>query len=78
MDWLKALAFARRIAAEIAEGRLEASAVKTMTDEELATFDTEAYQALVEAQAENERLANETPSPSPAPQPNGEDAQIKE
>lgn len=61
MDILKALALVRRIAEAIAEGRIEASAVKTMTDEQLAEFDKEAYQALTEAQAENERLANETP-----------------
>jgi hypothetical protein len=76
MDWLKALAFARRIAAEIAEGRLEASAVKDMTDEQLAEFDTAAYQALVDAQAENERLAGE--APIPPPEVNGEDVSIKE
>lgn len=61
MDWLKAFAFARRIAEAIAEGRVEAAAVKNMTDDELAEFDTEAYQALVDVQAENERLAAETP-----------------
>lgn len=58
MDWLKAFEFARRIAEAIADGRLEAKAVKTMTDDELAEFDTEAYQALKDAQAENERLAS--------------------
>lgn len=65
MDWLKTFAFARRIAEAIAEGRLEAPAVKNMTDEQLAEFDSEAFTALQEAQAENERLASETP---PEPQ----------
>lgn len=74
MDILKALALVRRMAEAIAEGRLEAAAVKDMTDDQLATFDTEAYQALMDAQAENERRANETP----APQPSGEDASIRE
>ena len=49
---------ARRIAEAIAEGRLEAAAVKDLTDEQLAEFDTAAYQALKDAQAANERLAN--------------------
>ena len=49
---------ARRIAEAIAEGRLEAAAVKGLTDEQLAEFDTAAYQALKDAQAANERLAN--------------------
>ena len=55
-DINKIFAFARRIAEAIAEGRVEAAAVKDMTDEELAEFDTEAYQALRDAQAENEEL----------------------
>ena len=49
---------ARRIAEAIAEGRLEAAAVKDLTDEQLAEFDTAAYQALKDAQEANERLAN--------------------
>jgi hypothetical protein len=57
MDWLKAFEFARRIAEAIADGRVEASAIKDMTDEQLAEFDTEAYQALVDAQQRNEDLA---------------------
>lgn len=67
MDILQALALVRRLAEAIADGRIEAGAVKDMTDEDLATFDTEAYQALVDAQAENESLAGD-----------GGDAQIKE
>lgn len=62
MDILKTLAFARRIAEAIAEGRIEASTVKNMTDEQLVEFDTEAYQALKDAQAENERLAGSPPA----------------
>lgn len=54
---MKMLAFGRRIAEAIAEGRVEAKAVKDMTDEQLAEFDTSAYQALVNAQADNEQLA---------------------
>lgn len=65
MDWLKAIAFARAIAEAIADGRIEAAEVKNMTDEQLATFDTEAYQGLVAAQAENEELAETVPSEEP-------------
>ena len=57
-ELLNIFSLARRIAEAIAEGRLEAAAVKDMTDEQLAEFDTEAYQALVDAQNENERMAN--------------------
>lgn len=49
---------ARRIAEAIAEGRLEAEAVKDLTDEQLAEYDTAAYQALKDAQKANEDLAN--------------------
>ena len=55
----KIFAFGRRIAEAIADGRLEASRVEDMTDEQLAEFDSEVYQALLDAQAENEALANE-------------------
>lgn len=58
-DLDKVFSFARRIAEAIAEGRAEASAVATMTDDELAEFDTEAYQALLDAQARNEDLAGD-------------------
>lgn len=57
-DLIKIFNLARRVAEAIADGRLEASAVKDMSDEQLAEYDTEAYQALKDAQAENERLAN--------------------
>lgn len=57
MDWIKAIAFARRVAEAIADGRIQAAAVKDMTDEQLAEFDAEAFQALNDAQARNERLA---------------------
>lgn len=60
-DLSKMFAFARRIASEIAEGRVEASAIKDMTDEQLAEFDTEMFQALKDAQDRNEALANEEP-----------------
>jgi hypothetical protein len=56
MDITQALSLARRIAEAIAEGRVEAAKVATMTDEELATYDTAAYQALLDAQAANEKL----------------------
>jgi len=56
MDLLKVFAFARRIAEAIADGRVDASAIKDMSDEQLAEFDTEAYQALTEAQAKNEQI----------------------
>lgn len=61
LDLLKIFSLARRVAEAISDGRLEAAAVKDMTDEQLAEFDTEAYQALKDAQAENERLASEVP-----------------
>lgn len=58
-DVLKALALVRRYAEAIADGQLEARAVASMTDEELATFDTEAYAALQAKQAEAEALVQE-------------------
>lgn len=60
-QWLKMLAFGRRIAEEIAEGRVEASAIKDMTDEQLSEFDAEVFQGLQDALAENKRLASEPP-----------------
>lgn len=62
MDIINALALARRLMEAVAEGRLEASKVKDMTDDELAAYDTLAYQALLGAQAENERLVGEDPA----------------
>lgn len=56
-DLIQVFAFARRIAEAIAEGRLEASAVPQMTDEQLAEYDAEVYQGLVAAQERNEDLA---------------------
>lgn len=57
MEIVKVLAFARRLLEAVADGRLELSKIKGITDEELVTYDAAAYQALVDAQAENERLA---------------------
>lgn len=57
-DWLNAFKLARIIAVEIAEGRQEASAVKDMTDEELANFIPEAYEAMKSAQQANEDRLN--------------------
>lgn len=57
MDWLRAIAFARRLIEEVAEGRLELVDIKNMTDEELAAFDGEAFQGLQDAQNRNEQLA---------------------
>lgn len=56
MPQLNPFGLARKIAEAIAEGRLEAKNVPDMTDEKLAEFDKEAYQDLLDAQAENERL----------------------
>ena len=55
-DINKIFSLARRIAEAIAEGRIEASAIKDMTDDQLAEFDTEAYQTLLDAQKHNEEL----------------------
>lgn len=55
-DITKIFALARRVAEAIAEGRVEASAIKDMTDEQLAEYDTEVYAALLEAQQRNEAL----------------------
>lgn len=64
MDITQSLALARRLVEAVAEGRLEAAKVKDMTDDELAAYDTLAYQALVDAQTANDRLAGEPESPS--------------
>lgn len=55
-DIIKSLALARRLLEAAAEGRLDLNGVKDMSDEELATYDTEAYKELTDAIAENDRL----------------------
>lgn len=55
-DVLDILAIVRRYAEAIADGRLNAKRIATMTDDELAEFDTEIYSLLVAKQEEAERL----------------------
>lgn len=43
----------------IAEGRLEASKIKTMSDEELATYDDELVELIAQKQKESELLGHE-------------------
>jgi hypothetical protein len=53
------LAIIRRYAEAFADGRIDAKAVPSMTDDQLAEFDTQIYTRLLEAQAEAEQLAAE-------------------
>ena len=57
MDVNNILAIVRRIAEAIAEGRIEASAIKTMSDDELAAYDDELNGILKKKQQEAEALA---------------------
>lgn len=57
MDLNEVLAIIRRYAEAFAEGRIEAKAVKTMSDEELAAFDAALTEQLAAKQREADILA---------------------
>lgn len=61
VDILAVLRLARRIALAIADGRVDANAVESMTDEDLAAFDETAAAALEAKQKEAEDLAAAEP-----------------
>lgn len=63
-DVFRGFELVRRIAEAIADGRVEAAQVSTMTDEQLAEFDTEVYQRYLEVQKEREALLNDV-EPTP-------------
>lgn len=62
VDILAVLRLARRIALAIADGRVDANAVESMTDEDLAAFDETAAAALEAKQKEAEDLAAAEPA----------------
>lgn len=62
-DVFRGFELVRRIAEAIADGRVEARSVSTMTDAELAEFDTEVYQEYLRSQEEREALLNDVEPP---------------
>ena len=56
----EALALVRRYAVAVAEGRIEAKKLASMTDEELKTIEADAFTAFEAKQKEAEQLARES------------------
>jgi hypothetical protein len=63
MDVVKVLALIRRYAVAIAEGRIEARKIKSMTDAELASYDDDLFAELDAKQKEAEQLAERNTEP---------------
>lgn len=59
LDITKSFAFVRRIASEIAAGRIEAKSIEAMTDDQLAEFDADVYQQYQSERERREELLNE-------------------
>lgn len=58
MEWSEIAALIRRYAEAIAEGRIEAKTIASMTDEQLFAFRKAKLESLKEKQKEAEDLAN--------------------
>lgn len=59
MDWSETANLIRRFATAIAEGRIEAKEVASMSDEQLKEFRKAKLETLEEKQSEAEQLASE-------------------
>lgn len=68
-DIFRGFEIARRVAEAIAAGRLEASQVELLTDEQLAEFDKDVYAEYMESQKERDALlADVEPTPPEKPE----------